>query len=54
VGSCLGVSSLALEERAATMVFVQAMVLGDGLASWGRPASPIGRSSGFAGDSSIL
>ena len=28
------------EERAATLVFGLVLVLGDGLASWGRPASP--------------
>ena len=35
-------------------VFGLILILGDGLASWGRPASPLGRSSGFARDSSIL
>ena len=43
-----------LEERTATMVSGLVLALGDGLASWGRPASPLVRSSGFAGDSSIL
>ena len=43
-----------LEERTATMVFGLVLALGDGLPSEGRPAPPLGRSSGFAGDSSIL
>ena len=53
--SVLGSFFSGLEERTATMVFGLVLALGDdGLASWGRSASPLGRSSGFAGGSSIL